>query len=62
MTLSTLRDELGLDLIAAYVALDQAKAARAKKDSPVNRQAVADAYEVIDVILDLINEVKLVTA
>jgi hypothetical protein len=56
VTLSTLRDELGLDLVAAYVALDQAKAARRMKDSLVNRQAERDCYDVIDALLDTINE------
>lgn len=58
MTLSTLRDEVGLDLIAAYDALQQSRAMQRKKDTPEHRQHVADCLEHIDGLLDLILEMQ----
>lgn len=58
MALATLQSELNLELVTAYLALEEAKEAQAAKDSPTNRAAVRDCYDVIDALLDLVNEVR----
>lgn len=53
MSLSTIHTELDYDLAAAYIDLGRARLHAQAKDTPGNRQALADAYAAIDRILDM---------
>jgi hypothetical protein len=52
-TVESLHDVLDLDLSIAYRELTEARSQRACKDTPGNRDAVADACARIDALLDM---------
>jgi hypothetical protein len=52
-TIESLQDVLDLDLSIAHGELTEARVQRTRKDSPGNRDAVADAHARIDALLDM---------
>jgi hypothetical protein len=52
-TVDSLQDVLGLDLSIAHSELAEARFRQACKDTPGNRDAVADARTRIDALLDM---------
>jgi hypothetical protein len=52
-TVENLHSVLGMDLTLARVALLEARLRQALKDSPSNREAVAEARARIDALLDM---------
>ena len=55
-TVDDLHSVLGMDLTLARVALLEARLRHALKDSPSNREAVAEARARIDALLDMYDE------